>query len=831
MVRTTLNPARAQRPALSRPGCPVTLALAALLVGGCAAHGLTQHHERASQTARDRLTDLDDLPPGPEEIRLVALAAGQAHVCGLDLDGQVLCWGSHDVGQLGDEALPMWRDATRTTRKWAPHPVPGIRHAVEISAGRDHTCARHLPDGALADTASAIACWGGGTPNPQPLGTDDAAGLASGAEHTCVVSRDGTLRCWGWREVLDASLVVQSAPTEAPTPPTTHLEPVPLDVPRLDARPVALLAAGHLTCAALDDGAIACWANLPGHAPRAVTLPDSREQDMDLVAMDESRLCTARQDGNHLRCWELGALDRAWAASGAPQVALASPVHGWIRPGLAALFLDTGRVCGIYDGSVDCELIDLPMPLRRERLPAWLHAQRDVVTLASAYGWGCMVDAAGRTRCWGEQVARSAPAAVARAEAPRDPSLRPHREALPPIECPLGTERDTASPDLERCLDPSGLGSGLARHFTPGGDLLAEGRYRGDLREGPWTEWSLDGRQRAHGNYRNGQRDGAWQAEDLACGEVAWRGNYVEGRQDGPWMFVVQESGQDHELESTRRLAAMFEDGRQTSWQVPLPDGGTWQLVREPDGTWAMSERDAGGNTRLRAEVQAPDAPPQWSPLGVDELPTALVLDGDYQELWPNGTTAVRGRYTSGELDGTWETFYPGGQKASERNFAAGVPTGDQRDWYEDGQLAREGQFARTGLPHGRWTTWHANGQRASHGRFEDGLPSGRWTWWYEDGKRQRQGTWRDPDDMRPGRLESVRAEASEPVFTEVALFVPQRTTALPDELPDAAARTAEKLRAIDALLVTGVADGTWEAWHPNGQLSERVNFVRGKRQ
>ncbi len=63
----------------------------------------------------------------------IAVAAGYEHTCSLMKDGSVECWGKNDVGQLGDGTM---RDST------SPVKVIGIfQKVISISAGAVHTCA------------------------------------------------------------------------------------------------------------------------------------------------------------------------------------------------------------------------------------------------------------------------------------------------------------------------------------------------------------------------------------------------------------------------------------------------------------------------------------------------------------------------------------------------------------------------------------------------------------------------------------------------------------------------------------------------------------------
>jgi len=104
--------------------------------------------------------------------------------------------GSNDHGQLGD--------GTRTERT-EPVEVVGLQSGVaQVSAGGTHTCA-------VTDDGS-LYCWGsdgsyqsgGGYPNrddvltPMKLETiDNVKQVAAGSSHTCAIINDGDVMCWG----------------------------------------------------------------------------------------------------------------------------------------------------------------------------------------------------------------------------------------------------------------------------------------------------------------------------------------------------------------------------------------------------------------------------------------------------------------------------------------------------------------------------------------------------------------------------------------------------------------------------------------------------------
>jgi len=95
---------------------------------------------RRQVCARTRAGSVSCVPYEGEEADVVvagsgvtSLRAGRAHFCGLLGDGRVACWGENAMGQLGDGSL-----VSRPTMA----PVPGTDDALEVDCGADHTCVR-----------------------------------------------------------------------------------------------------------------------------------------------------------------------------------------------------------------------------------------------------------------------------------------------------------------------------------------------------------------------------------------------------------------------------------------------------------------------------------------------------------------------------------------------------------------------------------------------------------------------------------------------------------------------------------------------------------------
>jgi alpha-tubulin suppressor-like RCC1 family protein len=189
----------------------------------------------------------------------VALSAGGFHTCALLADGTIRCWGQDNYGQLGDGTTT--NAVTPFTTPASPRPTPmpvtvtGITTAVAVEAGAFHTCAL-LRDGTMQ-------CWGWN--DYFQLGTSTSnfnyssvpvtvtgvrpAALAPGAEHTCVLLPEGTVRCWGdngFGQLGNGSPRGIYPPSEAAA------------VTGITTAVAATSGAEH-TCVLLRDGRVQCW--------------------------------------------------------------------------------------------------------------------------------------------------------------------------------------------------------------------------------------------------------------------------------------------------------------------------------------------------------------------------------------------------------------------------------------------------------------------------------------------------------------------------------------------------------------------------------------------
>jgi alpha-tubulin suppressor-like RCC1 family protein len=188
------------------------------------------------------------------------IAAYVGRVCVLLEGGTIKCWGANLYGQCGyGSALTYGDDENLSSLPTTD--IGGV--AVQVCTGWHHTCA-------LRETGD-ILCWGRGesgrlgygntlniglTGTPAAAGPVNTGGLAKqvvcGANHTCALLDDNTVRCWGSNSSGQLGYGHTSDVGDNEVPATAAA----VDV----GRPVKSIAAGGThTCVITDDGRVRCW--------------------------------------------------------------------------------------------------------------------------------------------------------------------------------------------------------------------------------------------------------------------------------------------------------------------------------------------------------------------------------------------------------------------------------------------------------------------------------------------------------------------------------------------------------------------------------------------
>jgi alpha-tubulin suppressor-like RCC1 family protein len=348
-------------------------------------------------------------PTMPTEVtglggHVIAVSGGQLHTCAVTREGTVECWGAGDRGQLGDGAA-----ATRPT----PATVPSLEKGVAaIEAGYAHTC--------VVSASGLAACWGSnstgqlgdGTKSPRVAPTlvtaisgrvtaVAAGGPYGGRGHTCAVTTDTSLLCWGYNSLG------QLGDTTYPGRGT------PMLVPGLATGARAVTAGGEHTCALRTDGTVLCWGDNfygqvgdgttpPRFSPTPVTGLGAGQRS---VAAGDSHTCAVTH-GGAVSCWGSNWAGQLGDATTTPRFT-PTPVSG-LDGGVAEVAAGGSHTCALTSGgAVVCwgdntwgQLGDGTTTARPTPVPV-VGLDRRLVAVAAGDRHTCAVTAAGAVMCWG----------------------------------------------------------------------------------------------------------------------------------------------------------------------------------------------------------------------------------------------------------------------------------------------------------------------------------------------------------------------------------------------------------------------------------------------
>ncbi len=318
-----------------------------------------------------------------------AVSAGWNYTCALTTAGGLQCWGNNWYGQLGDGT---------TTDRHTPVDVSGLTSGVAtVAAGNFHACA--------LTTAGGVECWGwnyygelgDGTTTSSTTPVDvsglssGVAAVAAGAEHTCALTIQGGVKCWGYNadgELGDG---------------TTTSSTTPVDVSGLTSGVAAVAAGAIRTCALTTAGSVKCWGSGYGLNPVDVCGAIS---GMAAVAAGDYHTC-ALTSGGGLKCWEnntygqLGDGTTTWRTSPVDVSGLTSGVAAVAPGSIHTCALTTGGGVQCWGWNHDGQLGDGTTTSRHTPVNV-SGLTGGVAAVAAGTNHTCALTTGGALKCWGD---------------------------------------------------------------------------------------------------------------------------------------------------------------------------------------------------------------------------------------------------------------------------------------------------------------------------------------------------------------------------------------------------------------------------------------------
>lgn len=358
----------------------------------------------------------------------VAVTAGADHSCVLRNNGQVMCWGRNTNGQVGDGT---------TTLRSTPTLVSGLsvdddEVAVQISAGRLHTCAATVGFNAGGHRIARVKCWGfngsgqlgDGSTDDGPTAvvakagdqTDDVRSVAANGDHSCVVMGDGSLECWG--ENADGQTGDGTVGAIVGGVYQQGIKVVPTLVG--DPKSVHAISLGYAhTCRLVGDGTVECWgSNLRSQMatgtfagaglsePRLVPAASAASVPRLQIAAGPYHSC-GMVDGGGVKCWghndegQLG--DGSTTSSGTPVgvVGVADAVAVSVGRHHSCALIADGRVQCWGDNN-SAQLGDPYVVGWTVVGPTFIADVTGIVEVTCGDFYTCAVNVNGAVQCWGK---------------------------------------------------------------------------------------------------------------------------------------------------------------------------------------------------------------------------------------------------------------------------------------------------------------------------------------------------------------------------------------------------------------------------------------------
>ncbi|MCB1560718.1 MAG: hypothetical protein KDI75_06450 [Xanthomonadales bacterium] len=263
------------------------------------------------------------------------IALGKHFSCALLVDGSVQCWGTNQLGQLGNDAAYA-----------SPFPVDvtDLQTGVQaISGGSTHACG-------LLDNGT-LRCWGGnlenqlGAETPLPHGvTREVDGLGGPVEavdlgdaHSCALLISGNVECWGSNAFGQLGVVASGAIA------------TPAEVTSLGNTVQSISIDGAHGCALMDSGGVKCWGdNRLGQRGNGTTINshdavnvDGLSSGVESIGTGYAHSCAIGTDGGLL----------CWGANGSGQLGNTTTAQANVPVAVSGLVAEVGQVSGGRDFS------------------------------------------------------------------------------------------------------------------------------------------------------------------------------------------------------------------------------------------------------------------------------------------------------------------------------------------------------------------------------------------------------------------------------------------------------------------------------------------------
>jgi alpha-tubulin suppressor-like RCC1 family protein len=181
----------------------------------------------------------------------VELSLGESHACAVLQSGGVVCWGHNDFGQLGLGEL----DGGQPASSNIPVAVAGLSGVKHVELGEKHSCAVTATHELYCWGSNDLGQLGDetvtATMSPTPVqitGITVPKGVSAAGSHTCAYAEDGEVYCWG-----------SNADGESGQDPATSAQLKKPTIVAGVAGAKSITVGNEHSCAQLSTGNVVCW--------------------------------------------------------------------------------------------------------------------------------------------------------------------------------------------------------------------------------------------------------------------------------------------------------------------------------------------------------------------------------------------------------------------------------------------------------------------------------------------------------------------------------------------------------------------------------------------
>lgn len=337
-----------------------------------------------------------EVPEIPEEITWEQVSAGGQHACAVSAGDHVYCWGTNEHGELGI--------GNTDSLKIQPRPVHSGVAFTQVSAGAQHTCA--------LSREGEIYCWGRtkeGQLGDGTVGREDSTQalpvqvesdetfreVAAGGDFTCAIAEDSELYCWGYNAHEHLGLGSGADSIQA--------TPLPIEG-GFTARTVT--AGGAHVCALTARNEAFCWGRNEEKQTGAgltrpwVTTPQEVAALGSFNEIDAGHGSLSCGIVGMLACWGGGGYNGAYWLYERPN-AWDNPYGIREAPDLRNITVGIEHICGIdREGDLHCKGQFRP-PGRRHSSFTPISSFATFEQIDAGWFFGCGVTEGGRVLCWG----------------------------------------------------------------------------------------------------------------------------------------------------------------------------------------------------------------------------------------------------------------------------------------------------------------------------------------------------------------------------------------------------------------------------------------------